>query len=315
VTSFGETDAGMAVSEVMGTVSTPVSSLAFSTQGSSAEFGLLAHTDSDLDRDLYVYDTGTEAFVSYGASSSGNLEYHWTYDLDSKPAKFVVDYVTTIEANPPTSVTSVYEVPTALDATLTANNAVVGSASATFGYYQSGPCGTTTELTSFASDGVLGTTGDQLTFDVDYALTEGSADTISTTGDIDLVSGTHNAGVDWSVTARGAVDREDCVNYGFETTSGNVTLGAHADSSSVGLALNYSNVVLDETTGMSLDLNGTLMVNGQLALSFSGSLADSDSQVGENVTLTFAEGETMTLAAFLESQSATAALRALSFLR
>lgn len=301
VTSFEGSEAGQAVTAITGSTST--------------SFGLsrLTHDGTyGLDRHTYSYDPSTYSWIDNGTGD--NLEYHWEYGSTSKIATLVIDWA----ANEPTLwvtpayMTSDVEVPQGPSATLTANGTVVGEATAAFDYFSSTACGTTDEITGFAANGYLGTTGDRITVQADYAL---GTDSMTTTGELDLVSGAHQAGFSWSLDAAGSVSRIDCGHGSLESTSGNGSVAVYAGDSSASLSGSYDNVSADGT----FDINGSLRLNGRLAVAFAGNMndADMDGVPGDNVTLTFAQGETMTLEQYIsnEYQQVTTALRALNTLK
>ena len=123
----------------------------------------------------------------------------------------------------------------------------------------------------------------------------------------------------------GPLTREpNCYLRGFEPESGAVDMRLSStkagDTSSFRLAFTFDDLVLDDPTGNSVAVDGDLSVDGAAAVTFNGTLDDEDADgiPGDNLVLEFANGDTTTLEAFIESRlqaTATTVMRALSLFR
>jgi len=150
---------------------------------------------------------------------------------------------------------------------------------------------------------------------------------IAASGEIVASAAGDRAGLDWDVTLTGPLTRgTDCFIDDLEPESGAVDVLLFSEqegvTSSFGVDFAFDTIVFDDVTGelVSIDLDGDLTVDGAAAVSFSGTLDDDDGDgiPGDDLVLVFANGDTTTLEAFIESQietTATAAMRVLSLFR
>jgi hypothetical protein len=276
-----------------------------------------------LPRGIYEHDPETFAWVEVEASD--DLEYRWTFeDADGveRGASLVVDWGVTDEVED--YVGDLVEVPTAMNATLRVDTVEVAGVDAEFAWYTAAACPNgVLEPTRVYVDGSLGTDATLSLNDVTVALT---ADAIASSGEVVAESGDKRVGFDWDVSVAGTIQRVDCFVDGFEPTSGSIGLtvfrAAPGATTSVGFAGSFDEIVLDADTGVwvSVDVDGTITIDGAAAVTFAGTLDDEDGDgiPGENVTLAFSNGESTTLAAFIEDHlmsTATAALRVASLFR
>lgn len=324
ITAFSESEAVNALSSIPGSPS-PLLSESTATGGA----GTLNHeSSSELPRHVYsyTYDASSETWGWIDAgSTTGNLELHWPYDEPAKEADLVVDW--DHEAETVTTATGT-ELPRSARATLTADEELLGQVDVDSTFFSNNECGITGEPTSLDVEGFLGTPGEQLTFMAGFSVTEGAEATIATTGDIDLVTGEGSTGVDWQLNAQGSLTRggesENCSIVDAVVNSGSLSLGAYAGEHSARLNLSADDIQTsidepDPTASPAVDVDGSFAINGVTAFSFTGTLDDEDGDgiPGENIVLTFAEEESMTLEAFIEQEfvTAAAALATLHLLR
>jgi hypothetical protein len=130
-----------------------------------------------------------------------------------------------------------------------------------------------------------------------------AGDTFATSGTVTLAYAGDSVTLEWDVSVTGQVQRDDaCYFEDMQVTSGSIFIGTSAtvegETGSFTFGFDFSNVVLDEWGNLaSVDLaNGVVTLDGQVAVTFSGTLDGLDSDCpGRNVTLVFADGTAMTL--------------------
>ena len=278
----------------------------------------------ELPRGVFEYDPLTGEWNPVEPSDS--LEYRWSFfDADDaeRDAALVVDWGTTRTVD---GSGAPVEVPTDdMSVTLSVDGTAAAAFDVAFTWYAAPACADgILEPTSVAIDGSMGTDATLSLNGVSLSL---SATTLDSSGEIVAAAGGDSLGVDWDVTLDVVVDRRpDCSIEDLNVDSGSVSVTLFSDTagtrSSLGLNVDFGNILFDEESGSleSIDLDGSLDIDGTPVVSFTGTLddADGDGTPGENLFLTFADGETTTLAAFTESlfgETASAVARALSFVR
>lgn len=278
----------------------------------------------ELPRGVLAYDPMTGAWDP--GETLDTLEFRWSFldaDETEREAVLAVDWGTTtiVEGQGGT-----VEVPTDdMSVTLTVDDAAAAAFDVAFTWYAGPGCADgILEPTSVAIDGSMGTDATLSLNGVSLSLT---ATTLDSSGEIVAAAGGDAVGVDWDVTLDVMVDRRpDCSIEDFAVDGGSVSVTLFSDTagtrSSLGLNVDFGNIQFDEESGSleSIDLDGSLDVDGAPVVSFTGTLddADGDGIPGENLILTFADGETMTFAAFsqdLVGEAASVVARALSVVR
>jgi len=249
----------------------------------------------------WVYNETTGDWVQDGNYTGDDLVLVWNFEDESHAshsAQLTADWNyqehATVDAKDVDG--STVELPTDAYVSLVIDSSEAGHLRGQFTWY-SGACGTIAEPTQATINGRF---GDQQRLELNDIALSISDTQVSFTGQIKAVDGNDYASFDWSITANGHnVRGSDCFSERFDTTGGNVNLksseknGSQQENSefNTNFAVNYDNSNMPE----SLDLNnGYFKLNGQVALTFSGTLDDSNGNgvPGENVTVTFADGST-----------------------
>ena len=302
-----------------------IAPMSLMTLGSGAELGaqaLEALSTDELPRGVYEFDENQFQWVEIGASA--NLVLQWeAQDFDTGAtyqAELTIDWGTTIDVSTPTGTA---EVPTDdMNVSLMVDGAAAADLDLAFSWYAAPTCnGPIDEPDSLSLNGYVGTDATIEFDDVGFAVTSNS---MGTSGEVTLADGADSASFHWDVSATGNVMRDsECYLDDFEVDTGSVTFGTSATSAGVSTSfefnLDFANLVFDPSTGEleSVDINGNIQIDGSTAVTFTGTLDDLDSEPpGANVTLTFADGTSTTLKAFLEgSVAAPAALEVLSLIK
>ena len=282
-----------------------------------------------LPRGIWEWDDGASDWVDAG--DSANLVLRWTFvdaASDTHDAAITIDWGATTQVRDEFG--DLVEVPTAMNVTMTVDTTTVADVDAEFDWYTAAAC----------AEGILepdrvyvdGSFGVDATLDLNAITLEmtpvSATDAqIATSGEIVASADGDRAGLGWDVTLTGPLTRGgDCFIDDFEVESGAVDVLLVSEragvSSSFGVDLTFDTIVFDDVTGelVSVDLDGDLTVDGAAAVSFSGTLDDDDGDEipGDNLVLVFADGETTTLEAFIESRieaTAATAMRVLSLFR
>ena len=302
-----------------------IAPMSLMTLGSGAELGaqaLEALSADELPRGVYEFDENQFQWVEIGASA--NLVLQWeAQDFDTGAtyqAELTIDWGTTIDVS---TRTGTAEVPTDdMNVSLMVDGSAAADLDLAFSWYAAPACnGPIDEPDSFSLNGYVGTDATIEFDDVGFAVTSNS---MGTSGEVTLADGADSASFHWDVSATGNVIRDsDCYLDDFEVDTGSVTFGTSATSAGVSTSfefnLDFDNLVFDPSTGEleSVDINGNIQIDGSTAVTFNGTLDDLDSEPpGANVTLTFADGTSTTLKAFLEgSVAAPAALEVLALIK
>jgi hypothetical protein len=270
---------------------------------------LAAH---ELPRGVFEYDPELDEWDLVEPSEL--LELRWTFfDLEDveRDAVLMIDWGATTTVDDYGELT---EVPTDdMSASLSVDGAQVAAFDVGFAWFSAPECPDgILEPTSFAIDGSIGTEATLTLNGVGFRLTPILLDT---SGEIVMAAGGDAVGVVWDIALDVTVDRApDCYIDDFAVTGGSLAVTTYSDRagtrSSLGLNLTFGNLEIDPDLGpIAVDLEGGLDIDGVPAVSFAGTLDDEDGDgiPGDNLILTFADGETMTLEAFLEEQFDTAA--------
>ena len=260
-----------------------------------------------LPRGILEFNPDTDTWDE--VDSALGLELRWPFlDLDDveRDAVLVIDWGTTatVEDRNGRSI----EVPTDdMSVTLTVDGDTVAAFDAGISWYAGPGCPDgVAEPTSVRVDGSMGAVATISLNDVSITLLDTS---LATSGEIVAASGDESIGVAWNVTINCSIVRVDCfIDDIEEVDSGSVSVTLFGESAgsrtSVGLNVDFDTIVLDPEDGelVSVDLDGSIDINGVSAVTFSGTLDDENENgiPGENLVLVFADGETMTFEALLE---------------
>ena len=271
----------------------------------------LADADTELPRGIYQWNEETFAWEFVAPSS--NLVLRWdgsVYDWETGTetpysAELAIDWIDTTTVKNAEGMT--VEVPVEMAVTLTVNETEAAALTMTFSWYDAPACdGPIAEPSSFSVSGTIGVEATITLSSVGFTITE---DTIATSGSVTVAHAGDSVTLEWDVSVTGQVQRDDaCYLEDMQVTSGSIFVGTSAtiegETGSFTFGFDFSNVVVGEWGDLvSVDLaNGIVTMDGQVAVTFSGTLDDPDSDCpGQNVTLVFADGTTMTLCEFLAS--------------
>ncbi len=288
------------------------------------EFSVTPASVEELPRGVLAYDPVSDMWEPAGESD--DLVFQWSFvaaDDAERDAVLVVDWGTTRTVD---SYGDTVEVPTDdMNVTLTVAGAAAAAFDVEVDWYSAASCPDgILEPTRIAIDGSMGTDATLSLSGVSLSLT---ASGLSSSGEIVAAAGSDAVGADWDVTLDVVVDRgSDCSIQELDVDGGSVSVTLFSDTagtrSSLGLNVDFGNIQFEEEYGFleSIDLEGSIDIDGAPVVSFTGTLddADDDGIPGENLILTFADGETMTFAAFsqeLVGEAASAVARALSVVR
>ena len=289
------------------------SSVALQNFPTEAAFPLGSQTESTsaLPRGRYDYDETEDAWQLEG--DSDDLILTWSYsELDTAAeASLVVDWDAggdTAQVAGPEGET--LEAPTAFNLTLVAAGQEVANVDLALDYYSADECGTEDGIAEPTSLSVNGTGSLFDLENVGFSVAdEDGAETVTTQGKVAL---NQEAGtvLEWNVSLAGERERE-CFTSAYVPTSSNVNVSLTSDAGSFALGVNINNVDL-ENKSAALS-GGTLTINNMLAVSFAGTFGDSNGNgiPGEDVTLSFAGGKTVTLEEVISSNRAFAMLQGL----
>ena len=263
-----------------------------------------------LPRGQYTYDQASDAWQREGESD--DLSLTWRYEGRSAQeveATLELDWdagAQTVTLEGPDGET--LEAPTAFNLTMSAGGQEVADVDLALSYYNTQACGTSdgiAEPTSLIVDGA----GSLLDLeDVGYSVQEGDEDKVTTRGKVSLIE---EVTLEWTVDLLGEREREDCFTSDYVPTSGNVNIGLATEAGRFALGLGVDSI--DLKSGSATLSNGALQINDQVAVTFEGTLDDANGNgvPGENVTLSFANGKTVTLEQVLQSSKLGMMMRGL----
>ncbi len=287
------------------------------------EFSLMEVVPRELPRGVFEYDPQTGVWELLAPATV--LEYRLSFEdaegID-RAAVLVIDWGTTTTVE---DAGVVVEVPADdMSVELSVDGVPAAAFDLGFAWFSGPDCPAgILEPTSVAIDGSMGT---DATLSLDGVVFSLSASALATSGEIAAAAGGDAVGVVWDVSLDVTVDRDPtCLIEDFAVDGGSLDVTLYSDSagtrSSLGLDASFGNIQIDPDLGLvAVDLDGSLNIDGRPAVSFTGTLddADGDGIPGDNLVLTFADGETMTFEAFLEAQfhaTASAVARAWSALK
>ncbi len=264
-----------------------------------------------LARGTYTYDPATGTCTYAADTDNLVLRYPYQTENGSATAELKVDWGDTLDVADRGG--DLYEVPTDMTATFTADGVEVASLNGAFSWYNTPDCGSADGILEPTRVSLSGAVGSVTFSDVGYSL-----------GDTSLqVQGALKAGTelsaDLTLNVSGTLTRDACFTDSFEVDSGSLSFGAAStmtdDSHSFRVDTNFSEVVFAD---FNLSVNdfmagsfqgvasarlsdGTVTVDGDDAATFAGVLDDENANgtPGENVTIDFSGGDSTTLEAYL----------------
>lgn len=319
--SMSATETGTAIDELSQSVNTVGSAAAWSelpVNALGAMSGVplpVGAAAGMLPRGAYDYEASGPSWLK--TDDSDDLELNWIHE--TAIYRLAVDW----DATAPTKMVSMLpgvtnELPTGATAILTENGVQVGGLAATSAW-TSNQCGND-EPSGASLSGFLGDSSAKLTLDrLGFTVSDtAGSDTISAEAEATAAAGGDSLNAYLELRANGEIERDpDCNIVNFVPASGNLALGATAnvagDQSSFEFRSNFSDVVLDAGGLVGVGLDGSLRLNGVLAVDFSGALNDANANgvPGDELILTFADDQTMTLEEFLIDQVGWGPLAAL----
>ena len=277
--------------------------------------GVGALADVNLLTGRWVYDPTIPDWVEDTTYSGDDLVLVWDFqDLDGNDhtAELTFDWnygAPTVEVTNPDGTTM--EAPQDMNVTMVIDGTTTaGQLRVQADWYSSASCGTIAEPTHLTVSGEGGASS-RVGFNVSVSVSDTR---VETTGHVEVSSGGDGSTFDWNVYADGRLTRgADCFAEDFDATSGHVnfrtTETAGGDTSSFEFNTDFS-LNFDAATQelVSADLsNGYVKVNGAVAVTFSGTLDDSNHNCvpGENVTLNFADRSTSLESYLIDELGAT----------
>ncbi len=274
--------------------------------------GSRAGAEGTLPRGRYVYDEAANAWQRSG--DADDLILTWRYEdlsaATSNEATVTLDWNAggdTVNVAGPGGET--LELPTAFNLMTVAAGGEVADVDLALSYYNTPECGTADGVAEPTSLQVNGA-GSLLDLkNVGFTVSEADgAETVTTQGEVAL---NKEGGVtlEWTISLEGERERENCFTSTYTPTSGDVNVSVTSNAGSFALGVNVDDVDLEGGSAALSD--GTLQINGKLAVSFAGTLDDRNGNgiPGENVTLTFANGQSVTLEQALQSSKAGMMMR------
>lgn len=261
-----------------------------------------------LPRGVYTFDAAGDEWVLTGPSDV--LELNWEFEHEGEhDGRLVVDW----DADAPTTFVRLesgqnHEAPQGARANLEVDGDEAGELAVGASYVVNA-CGFS-EPESVDLSGFLGHDDERLELTaIDFTFEEGAQSTFTSHGDVSARADDDSLSLSWNVALNGSVARDaaTCHVEDVSVTSGEVELELAADvfgkKKSLGLSADFSDVMFDEGSGaFSVALaDGRVLLDGVLAIAFDGVLDDANRNgvPGDNLSLTFAGGETMTLEEFL----------------
>lgn len=260
-----------------------------------------------------VYDWNAGAYDWDRTGDSLNLVLNWTFDDGgaSQTARLTVDWGETVTVGE-------QELPQNAEVGLAVGGQELGGGKAEVSWQSVPGCGLIMEPASVTASGYLGDDSGKISLDSFKLQIPQASGVISTSGKVTASSASDSISFNWDIAANGSVERDPvtCGVTGAEVTSGSVQLGAAANDESLGIGFGFGGLVVDSRGVLqSVEItNGALRVNGGVAVRFAGKVT-SGGDVGDQLLLTFANDERMTLNEFIRSNFAEVAGMALRALR
>lgn len=260
-----------------------------------------------LPRGVFALDDSTGDWLLLEPANV--LELHWAFDQRGKhDAVLRVDWT----ADAPSTIVKLedgsnHEAPQGAAAELHIDGQAVGEL-AFGGRYALNECGYS-EPVRVDLDGDLGDDDQRLELrDFTMALEKGADTTFTSSGEVAVSADDDRLSLDWQVSLSGDIaDDESCHVVDASVSSGEATVGVAADvfgqQHSLRFGAGFSDIEVNEVGISSIAfVDGRIHLDGVLAVEFDGVLDDANGNgiPGENLILSFAHGETMTLEEFLQ---------------
>lgn len=267
-------------------------------------------TPNRLPRGVYVWNEATSDWLF--VENSAELVLRWPELGDEEAAQLTVDWGATVDANDEAG--TLHEAPQGATVDVTVGGASIGEFASSATWQNVPGCGLILEPASLDASGAIADGTSRLSLENFRLRIPLDSGTFSLSGKVSAVSGGDALSFNWALSANGTAHRDatSCFVDDVDVTSGSVDLGISANDDSLGLAFDFSDVQLDAGRNLqSVRLSGgALTVNGSVAVSFEGTLGSSG-LLGDDLNLTFSNGEQMTLNAFLRSNLSAIASMAL----
>ena len=287
----------------------------------NSELSTLTVFDGDmfkLERGVYSYNESTYEWEQIGESD--DFVASWSFEHNgASQAKVVVDWDASSAVKVVSDGYHDVEVPTGMNLSMSINGAKAADLDAEFDWYESATCGDTYQPVRVKVDGFVGSS-DKVTLDnVSYRINpNASTDTVLSSGKVTALAGADSAELSWNVDWDAQLSEdEDCFLSGFDkVTASDISfsydVSANGKTSGLSLAAKVSDI---DPEGESLALNGSLSVKNEGSISFAGTLDDSNQNgiPGENVELSFAGNQSLSLEAFIRQNFIAAASLVLQF--
>lgn len=266
----------------------------------------IAAATGQLPRGVYAYDDTSSGWTKL--ADSDDLDLSWDHDLETYG--LLVDWNASAETLMiKDQLGNEFEVPAGAEATFSDSGAELASFALGSGW-TTNQCGYD-EPASASLSGYLGDGDAVLTLSrLDLALTDTAAtDTVSAGFGASAKVGPDSLAVYLDLAGKGELDRaDDCTISGFDFESGSVKAGVSTTVDGASRSLDVfgelSNLVYDGGVLGGFDLAGYLRLDGVLALEFAGTVNDANANgiPGDELMLTFAEGQTLSLEEFVTDQ-------------
>ncbi|HET8986636.1 MAG TPA: hypothetical protein VFN03_12850 [Trueperaceae bacterium] len=268
-----------------------------------------------LPRGVYAYDQIADLWVNTGISD--DLDLNWLHDAVAY--RLLIDW----DATAPTTMVQgatgpETEVPTGAGSSLTQGGTEVGSLALTSAWTVD-QCGND-EPTGASLSGMVGDAAASIALDrFGFTLTDTPAtDTVTAEAAATATVGGDSLSAYLEFTLAGQLERDaGCAIVDFLPDGGSVAAGVSVtvagDQRSADFQTAFTDPVYQSGNLSGIDLDGTLRFDGVLAVSFAGALNDANTNgiPGDQLVLTFADDQTMTLEEFLLDQVGWAPLAAL----
>ena len=301
----------------------------------NSELSTLTMFDGDmfkLERGVYIYDEDIQVWEQTGESDDFVASWSFEYKGATLEAKATVDW----DASNATKVVSDgyhnVEAPTGMNLSMSINGAKAADLDAEFDWYESATCGDTYQPVRVKVDGFIGSS-DKVTLDnVSYRINpKASTDTVLSSGKVTALAGADSAKLSWNVDWDAQLSEdEDCFLSGFDkVTASDISfsydVSASGEKSGLDLAVRISDVKVSypydeasdthKNTSSLMLSKGSLEIDGKGRVEFAGTLDDSDQNgvPGENVRLSFAGDQSLSLEAFIRQNFLAAASLVLQF--
>ena len=269
------------------------------SQGLSAQSLTTLAGGTVLARGTYQYDPAADACTVTDDTDDLILKYPYQSATgETADAELNVGWGEgTLDVSDPAG--DLVEVPTDMTVKLSSNGDTVADLSAELDWYNATECGTDDGIFEPTRVSLSGSVGSLGVNNVGYSLSD---DSLNVQGMVTVAE--LSAELDLGVT--GSLSRTDCFADTFEVDTGTLSFGLDSGDDSLRLNVDLSEAVLADNGATLTSVkfsDGTIQINGSEAATFLGVLDDSNGNgvPGENVEITFSDGDTTDLESFLSN--------------